>query len=139
VPAAVSPAAVSPAALGRLRRRRARAAGSGAPARWRSTRPGRRPPAATPARRDAARVRRRRAHPAGARRSASRPRGRLLAADLLALVARAERYGVRPRRAARWRARLRAGADAPAVLREAERRLRAWVERRRAEPYAGAV
>jgi hypothetical protein len=64
---------------------------------------------------------------------------RLLAADLTALVSRAERYGVRPRRAAAWRARLRAGRDAAPVLREAEHRLRAWVERRRAQPYAGAV
>lgn len=63
----------------------------------------------------------------------------VLAADLALLVARAERYGLRPRRAARWRERLRTGADAPAALQAAERRLRAWVERRRAEPYAGAV
>ena len=67
------------------------------------------------------------------------PEHRLLVDDLAALVTRAERYGLRARRAAGWRARLRAGADAPAVLREAEQRLRAWVERRRAEPYAGAV
>jgi hypothetical protein len=62
-----------------------------------------------------------------------------LAADLALLVARAERYGLRPRRGAEWRARLRAGGDSPAALRRAEQRLRAWVERRRAEPYAGAV
>ena len=67
------------------------------------------------------------------------PERRLLAADLAALVTRAERFGLRARRAALWRARLRAGADADDVLHEAERRLRAWVERRRAEPYAGAV
>ncbi len=64
---------------------------------------------------------------------------RLLVADLAALVTRAERYGLRARRAAEWRAGLRAGAGATAQLREAEQRLRAWVERRRAEPYAGAV
>lgn len=64
---------------------------------------------------------------------------RLLVADLTALVSRAERHGVRPRRAAAWRARLRAGRDAASVLREAEHRLRAWVERRRAQPYGGAV
>jgi hypothetical protein len=80
------------------------------------------------------------AHRGGAeRRDAVGVEHRMLTADLLALVARAERYGVRAPRAARWRARLRAGVDAPAVLGEAERRLRAWVERRRAEPYAGAV
>ena len=67
------------------------------------------------------------------------PEHRLLVDDLAALVTRAERYGLRARRAAGWRARLRAGADVPGVLREAEQRLRAWVERRRAEPYAGAV
>ncbi len=64
---------------------------------------------------------------------------RLLVADLAALVTRAERYGLRARRAAEWRAGLRAGAGATAQLREAEQRQRAWVERRRAEPYAGAV
>jgi hypothetical protein len=63
----------------------------------------------------------------------------MLAADLQALVGRAERYGLRARRAAAWRARLRTGGDAAEVLREAEHRLRAWVDRRRAEPYAGAV
>jgi hypothetical protein len=67
------------------------------------------------------------------------PELRMLVVDLAALVTRAERFGIRPRRAAAWRARLRAGVDAPAVLREAEHRLRAWIERRRAEPYGGAV
>jgi hypothetical protein len=64
---------------------------------------------------------------------------RVLAADLAPLIASAVRHGVRPRRAAAWRLRLRAGADGPDVLRAAERRLRAWVERRRADPYGGAV
>jgi hypothetical protein len=63
---------------------------------------------------------------------------RALVADLGVLVTRAERYGLRARRAAAWRARLRAGGDATEALHAAEQRLRAWVERRRAEPYAGA-
>lgn len=67
------------------------------------------------------------------------PERLMLVADLVALVARAERYGLRARRAAHWRARLRAGVDAPEVLREGEQRLRAWIDRRRGEPYAGAV
>jgi hypothetical protein len=67
------------------------------------------------------------------------PERLMLVADLAALVARAERYGLRARRAAHWCARLRAGVDAPEVLREGEQRLRAWIDRRRGEPYAGAV
>jgi hypothetical protein len=62
---------------------------------------------------------------------------RALVADLGALVTRAERYGLRARRAAAWRARLRTGDDGTDALHAAEQRLRAWVERRRAEPYAG--
>jgi hypothetical protein len=76
---------------------------------------------------------------AAAPEPAGDPELELLAADLTALVTRAERYGLRAARAARWRARLRAGGDGASLLREVEHRLRAWVERRRAEPYGGAV
>jgi len=50
-----------------------------------------------------------------------------LVADLGALIARAERVGLRPERAARWRRRLLMGGVSPEVLLRCERRLRLWV------------
>lgn len=77
------------------------------------------------------------------------PAWRALLADLEQLIGRAERHGVRARRAAAWRGQLARmtceGGAAPdagsavLALRRAEQRLRAWVARRRAEPYAGAL
>ena len=50
-----------------------------------------------------------------------------LIADLGALINRAERVGLRPERAARWRRRLAGGGVSPQVLLHCERRLRLWV------------
>jgi hypothetical protein len=50
-----------------------------------------------------------------------------LIADLDALISRAERVGLRPERAARWRRRLLVGGVSPQVLLHCERRLRLWV------------
>jgi len=50
-----------------------------------------------------------------------------LTADLGALIDRAERAGLRPQRAARWRRRLLIGDISPRVLLHCERRLRLWV------------
>jgi hypothetical protein len=50
-----------------------------------------------------------------------------LVADLGALINRAERVGLRPQRAARWRRRLLIGDISPRVLLYCERRLRLWV------------
>jgi hypothetical protein len=50
-----------------------------------------------------------------------------LIADLGALIDRAERVGLRPERAARWRRRLLVGGVSPQVLLHCERRLRLWV------------
>jgi hypothetical protein len=50
-----------------------------------------------------------------------------LVADLGALINRAERVGLRPQRAARWRRRLLIGDISPRVLLHCERRLRLWV------------
>ena len=50
-----------------------------------------------------------------------------LIADLGALINRAERVGLRPERAARWRRRLLVGGISPQVLVHCERRLRLWV------------
>lgn len=51
--------------------------------------------------------------------------------DLLALVARAERCGVRPARAAAWRAWARSEARTLSELTRCERRLRIWMSRQR--------
>lgn len=57
-------------------------------------------------------------------------------ADLVALIARAERLGVRPSRAARWRAALDAGELTDDALLRCERRLRIWISRRsRLSPF----
>lgn len=53
-----------------------------------------------------------------------------LVADLLRLLSVAERAGVRPRRAASWRAVLAGGAPSAAELLRYERRLRGWLLRR---------
>lgn len=57
-------------------------------------------------------------------------------ADLVALIARAERLGVRPSRAARWLAALDAGELTDEALLRCERRLRIWISRRsRLSPF----
>jgi len=57
---------------------------------------------------------------------------RALIADLGALIDRAERVGLRPERAARWRRRLLLGGISGETLLRCERRLRLWVLARRA-------
>ena len=52
-----------------------------------------------------------------------------IVADLLHLLARAERCGVRTRRIAAWRERLQHGSASVHTLGECERRLRAWLSR----------
>jgi hypothetical protein len=48
-------------------------------------------------------------------------------ADLCALITRAERAGLRPRRAARWRQLVESGALSREALLRCERRLRLWI------------
>ena len=57
---------------------------------------------------------------------------RALIADLGTLIDRAERVGLRPERAARWRRRLILGGISGETLLRCERRLRLWVLARRA-------
>src|SRR5690242_31080 len=52
-----------------------------------------------------------------------------LVADLCALIDRAERQGLRSRRAIRWRSLVASGAVSPETLLRCERRLRLWVSR----------
>lgn len=53
----------------------------------------------------------------------------ILTADLLSLIRRAERFGLRPTRAERWRILVAAQRLSPEVLLRCERRLRLWLER----------
>ena len=55
-------------------------------------------------------------------------------ADLFALLIRAERLGVRPSRAARWRRALLEHEVAPDLLLRCERRLRLWIQARAMSP-----
>ena len=55
-------------------------------------------------------------------------------ADLFALLIRAERLGVRPPRAARWRRMLLEQELAPDLLVRCERRLRLWIQARAVSP-----
>jgi hypothetical protein len=62
----------------------------------------------------------------------SDPRGPAadLVSDLVRLIEAAEYHGLRPARAARWRAQLLATTYPPDVLTRCERRLRGWLLRR---------
>jgi len=53
-----------------------------------------------------------------------------LIADLSHLITRAEREGLRPSRAMRWRSLIASGALSPETLVRCERRLRLWLSRR---------
>jgi hypothetical protein len=52
-----------------------------------------------------------------------------LVSDLIRLIAVAERHGLRPARAARWRTRLLTTPDSPDLLTRCEQRLRGWLLR----------
>jgi hypothetical protein len=58
-----------------------------------------------------------------------------LVADLLALLGRAERLGMRGARAARWRRAVVDGEFPPDVLMRCERRLRLWIQSRADERH----
>jgi hypothetical protein len=53
-----------------------------------------------------------------------------LVSDLVRLIATAEYHGLRPARAARWRARLLTTTYPPDLLTRCEHRLRGWLLRR---------
>jgi hypothetical protein len=53
-----------------------------------------------------------------------------LVSDLVRLIATAEYHGLRPTRAARWRARLLTTTYPPDLLTRCEHRLRGWLLRR---------
>jgi hypothetical protein len=53
-----------------------------------------------------------------------------LVSDLARLIAAAERHGLRPARAARWRSQLLTTACPPGLLTRCEQRLRGWLLRR---------
>jgi hypothetical protein len=57
----------------------------------------------------------------------SEPPADALVADLCALISRAERSGLRPPRASRWRAFVRSGKISRETLLRCERRLRLWI------------
>jgi hypothetical protein len=60
-------------------------------------------------------------------RAVSEPLADALVADLCALITRAERAGLRPARAARWRALVRSQGASRETLLRCERRLRLWI------------
>jgi hypothetical protein len=75
-------------------------------------------------------------YPLGRTRTAGTPASRTVpnasmtnpvVADLLSLITRAERAGLRAKRATRWRAIVASGALAPETLLRCERRLRLWI------------